>query len=312
MDVVDALRALGGASRGMPLRRLVGRRALREALAEGSVVREQGVWQLADRDRGLTAAVEMRGVRSHRSAAEFWRFALPPDEADVHDVTVPAKARRAHVPDDVRLRYRDLPEAVRAVGVTPQLDTVVDCLRDLSLREALSVGDSALRSRQVGHEELRLAVQNVRGPGARRARERFAQLDARAENAFESSARALLLDAGLTGFRPQVTIRSGDGWLGRVDLADLVLRIIVECEGFAFHSDRRAFQKDLVRYTSLVAAGWRPLRFGWEQVMFDPDWVIARVLEAAGPQRRTNRPGRRQGPPRRPLIRRSGPHPVVS
>ncbi|MEO7980876.1 MAG: DUF559 domain-containing protein [Sporichthyaceae bacterium] len=281
MDIVDALRALGGASRAMPLRRLVGRRSMRDALAEGSVVRVRGVWQLADRGRGLTAAVEMRGVRSHRSAAEFWGFALPPAEADLHDVTVPAKARRAHVPDDVRLRYRDLPDDVRAVGVTPPIDTVVDCLRDLSLREALSVGDSALRSGKVRLEELRLAVHVVRGPGARKARERCALLDARAANAFESSARALLLEAGLTGFQPQVTIRNGDRWLGRVDLADPVLRIVVECEGFAFHSDRGAFLKDLVRYTSLVAAGWRPLRFSWEQVMFDCDWVVARVREAA-------------------------------
>ena len=107
-------------------------------------------------------------------------------------------------------------------------------------------------------------------------------LDARSENAFESSARALLVEAGLMGFRPQQHIRQGDRWLGRVDLADHALRIVVECEGFAYHSDRAAFRKDLTRFTSLVAAGWRPLRFTWEQVMFDPEWVKARVLETVG------------------------------
>lgn len=279
MDVEDAVRALGGAARWRELRRLVGRAAMRRAAGEGRVVVERGVWQLPSRDRALTAAVELRGTRSHRSAAAFWGFALPPTDDPRHDVTVPWKAKRAHVPEDVQLRYRDIADHERAVGVTSALTTVVDCLRDLSLREAFSVGDSALRSGLVVFDELALSVRRLRGPGSRRARERLLLLDARAANAFESSARALLVEAGHPGFRPQVTIRHDGRWIGRVDLAEPRLRIVVECEGYAFHSDRAAFRKDAIRFTSLVAAGWRPLRFTWEQVMFDPDWVRARVAE---------------------------------
>ncbi len=183
------------------------------------------------------------------------------------------------------------------MGVTSPVTTVVDCLRDLSLREALSVGDSALRSGLVEHDELRVAVHRLRGPGSRLARTRLDALDARAENAFESSARALLVEAGLTGFRPQTTIRHAGRWLGRVDLADPALRIVVECEGFAFHSDPTTFRRDLVRFTSLVAAGWLPLRFTWDQVMFAPDWVVARVHETvavarAGTPTTAKRPAR--------------------
>lgn len=279
VEVDDALRALGGAARWRELRRLVSRAAMRAALEQGRVLQVAGVWQLPDRDRALTAAVQMRGARSHRSAAEFWGFALPPSDDRRHDVTVPWKARRADVPEDVRLWYRDLPDHERAVGVTSAVTTTVDCLRDLSLRDALSIGDSAPRSGLVDYEELTFAVRRLRGPGSRIARERLALLDARAANAFESSARALLVEAGLRGFRPQFTIRSRGRWIGCVDLADVELRIVVECEGFAYHGDRPAFTKDVVRFTSLVAAGWRPLRFTWEQVMFDPEWVIARVLE---------------------------------
>jgi hypothetical protein len=45
----------------------------------------------------------------------------------------------------------------------------------------------------------------------------------------------------------------------------------------------------------LVAAGWRPLRFLWEQVMFEPDWVVEVVrdtLAAAAGARRTVERGR--------------------
>ena len=100
-------------------------------------------------------------------------------------------------------------------------------------------------------------------------------LDARAANAFESSARALLIEAGLLGFRPQVSASgTGDEWIGRVDLANPALRIVIECDGFETHGGRDAFVRDLVRFTWLVSAGWRPLRLTWKQVMFEPEWVL--------------------------------------
>jgi very-short-patch-repair endonuclease len=141
------------------------------------------------------------------------------------------------------------------------------------------VGDSALRSGAVQHAALGQAVQSLRGRGSALARRRFALLDARAENAFESSARAILLEAGIAGFEPQVSIRHHTGWIGRVDLADRARRIVVECDGFEFHSDRKAFTKDVRRFTLLVAAGWRPLRLTWPQVMYEPEWVLARIQD---------------------------------
>jgi very-short-patch-repair endonuclease len=97
-----------------------------------------------------------------------------------------------------------------------------------------------------------------------------------------------------------VSIRDRDGWIGRVDLANRALRIVIECEGFQTHGGRSAFVRDLVRFTSLVSAGWRPLRFTWEQVMFHPEWVARRVeatvAEATGaalPDQRPTRAARR-------------------
>jgi very-short-patch-repair endonuclease len=233
---------------------------------------------LPDSPRSLALAKSLRATRSHRTAAQHWGFALPPG-AEGTDLTIPNKAQRRSVPDDVSMFYRDLDEDEVVDGVTSPLRTVVDCLRDGTLREALSVGDSALRQGTVDFGELSRAVSRLRGRWSARTRKRLHLLDARAANAFESSCRAILLDEGVDTFTPQVSIRGSEGWIGRVDLADRRFRIVIECDGYETHGGRDAFVRDLVRFTSLVAAGWRPLRFTWEQVMFSPDWVLQRVRD---------------------------------
>ena len=296
MEVQDALRALGGAARWRVLRHHVGWRALKRARADAQVVCHKGLWALVDSGRDRQLAADLLGVRSHATAAAHWGLALPPEESEVVRLTLPPHANVKTRLPDARLSYRRLDAAEHSGDVTTPLRTVVDCLRDESLRVALSVGDSALRDGLVTHAELAASVRGLRGKGAAVARSRLPMLDGRAANAFESCARAILLEAGITGFRTQVSIRDSDGWIGRVDLANRALRIVIECEGFETHGGRSAFVRDLVRFTSLVSAGWRPLRFTWEQVMFHPKWVARRVLatiaEATGaplPDRRAIR-----------------------
>ena len=165
--------------------------------------------------------------------------------------------------------------------------TVVLCLRDLSTREALAVGDAALHTGLVQLEEILTRIAELRGPGSRRAQRRAEQLDGRSANAFESSCRAILVDAGIVGFQPQVEIRHRGKWIGRVDLANRLLRIVIECDGFETHGTLDAMTQDCIRHTRLVAAGWRPLRFTWYQVMQRPDWVLEQVRDTIAAARRT-------------------------
>lgn len=279
MEVEDALRALGGAARWRVLRGHVSWRALTRAKRSRSVEHRKGLWTLVGTDRARVVAAQLGGVRSHATAAEHWGLALPPEDTPTVTLTVPANANRRSVPHYVRLSYRRLPAPEVVDGVTTPLRTVVDCLRDESLRVALSVGDSALRSGLVDHHELSAAITSLRGRGSAIARVRLGLLDARAANAFESSARAILIEAGVSDFELQVPISNQGQWIGRVDLADRRRRIVIECDGFETHGGRDAFTRDLVRFTLLVSAGWRPLRFTWEQVMFRPEWVLHRVME---------------------------------
>ncbi|MDN5796269.1 MAG: endonuclease domain-containing protein [Intrasporangium sp.] len=78
---------------------------------------------------------------------------------------------------------------------------------------------------------------------------------------------------------------SDDSFRARVDLADADLKIVIEAEGFEFHGEREQLVRDCRRYTELGARGWVVLRFTWDQVMFEPDYV-RRMLEQTARTRR--------------------------
>ena len=100
-----------------------------------------------------------------------------------------------------------------------------------------------------------------------------------AANPFESVLRAIALDVPGLSVEPQVTIRESD-ILVRPDLVDERLRIVLEADSFEWHGGRAALSADARRYDLLVVNGWLVLRFSYEHVMTQPDFV-ARVLVAA-------------------------------
>ena len=79
---------------------------------------------------------------------------------------------------------------------------------------------------------------------------------------------------------PQVRIDDAAGFVGRVDLADKRLRVVLEGESLEFHGERELFDRDCHRYSRLVADGWLVLRFSWTQVMTRPAWVRAVIARA--------------------------------
>ena len=96
----------------------------------------------------------------------------------------------------------------------------------------------------------------------------------------ESLCRVLLHLAGLPAPETQLGIRGPAGWIGRVDFGWPEQRLVVETDGFAFHADRASYRVDRRRGNALVLAGWRVLRFSWEDVVHAPDTVVADVRAA--------------------------------
>ncbi len=106
-----------------------------------------------------------------------------------------------------------------------------------------------------------------------------------AANPFESVTRTILLDVDGLALQPQVSIHEPE-FLGRPDLVDQRLRVVVECESFEFHGGRDAFDRDIRRYTRLTARGWVVLRFTYDDVMNHADYVRGIVQNVVG--ERTN------------------------
>ena len=62
-----------------------------------------------------------------------------------------------------------------------------------------------------------------------------------------------------------------------VDFAWPEHHLIVELDGFAFHTDHEAFENDRRRDTELQKRGWRVLRITYRRLHNDPAGVIADV-----------------------------------
>jgi very-short-patch-repair endonuclease len=114
----------------------------------------------------------------------------------------------------------------------------------------------------------------------------------KAANPFESLLRAIADDVQGLAVLPQVLIREPE-IVARPDLVDERLHIVLEADSFEWHGGRVQLRLDARRYNLLVVNGWWVLRFAYEHVMFDPDYVReVLVAMVALAERMNDRPGR--------------------
>jgi very-short-patch-repair endonuclease len=237
----------------------------------------KGVYALPESPSALTVARSQGGVVSHTSAALHWGMKVSTPPPLPHVTLPPGKVRR-RTGQTCILHWA---EASVDGDVTTPIQTLLDCIRVLPLAEALAVTDSALHLGIVEHDDLFTAAGKLRGPHRRRIQQVVGLADGRAESVLESALRAILLEAGIDGFVPQVAVRDAE-FSARLDLGHWGLRIGLEAEGFEHHGTRQALVRDCRRHVNLSIRGWTVLRFSWEDIMYDPDWVAAAVREAAG------------------------------
>jgi len=282
---VGVLTRLGGVASRAQLLEELGRDELADALSSGDVVRDaRGRYALKTSDEARRAASRLAGTISHLSAAlvHGWQVKTPPDAPHL-TFSEHRKLTKAQRRDVVVHRAELAPEDVHN-RVTSVERTLVDCLRTLPFDQTLAVADSALRARSLSHAELIDLAARVKGPGARRVRRVAALASAKPANPFESVLRALAIGAGLN---PQPQARIGDReFLGKPDLVDFDLGIVLEADSFEWHGQRSALRNDTRRYNRFVAGGWVVLRFAWEDVMHDPAWVLEILIATADERRK--------------------------
>jgi len=288
VDPVDELLARqGGMARRRQLRKAgLSRRKLKAAVAAGRLrllTPDLYATTHPRPDDALRAAVlRLDAVVSHQSAALLWGIELVTTPELPHVTVGRDRGRAAH--PAVEVHRGNLPSDEREfsgeVPITTVVRTLLDLCRSLPLAEAVASVDSALRQKLVTVEELAGALRSLPAGRGRGLVRRVLELaDPAAGSVLESLCRVLMVEAGIQRPEPQYVVRHGGRWVGRVDFAWPDDRVIVETDGFAFHSDRASYRKDRRRHNALLLAGWRVLRFSWEDVVHDPDYVIASLCE---------------------------------
>ncbi|MEA2363574.1 MAG: hypothetical protein QOD71_2719 [Thermoleophilaceae bacterium] len=141
--------------------------------------------------------------------------------------------------------------------------------------------EEALTRRVATTASIAAAVERL--PGRRGATRLKALLERDAEPALtrseaEERLLALIREAALPP--PEVNRRIGRH---TVDFVWRDRRLIVETDGYRFHSTRTAFERDRIRDAELTAAGFRVIRVTWRQLEKEPLAVLTRLAQALVP-----------------------------
>lgn len=228
---------------------------------------------------------------SHRSAAELWwqsaevlqpathgRARIPPASGPV-DISVPRDRPRRRVAVRVhRVRIRqDEITRLRVIAITTPARTLLDLAAGLEQRELEQVFARMLRARLASPSDLnRLLERYPAKSGGPRLR---ALLDAGppALTRSEAEERFLTLVQRARLPRPRTNVKVA-GY--EVDLVWPAQRLVVEVDGYAFHSSRDAFEADRRRDAAFAAAGFRVMRVTWRHLTNEPETVVARLAQA--------------------------------
>lgn len=166
----------------------------------------------------------------------------------------------------------------------PAREALIDCLTVLPAGLGADLLDAALQKRYVSPVELTRDITGRLGKGRLNSAGLRALLE-RATSGSRSEAEhrmaRLLRRSGTGPWVPNHPLHGSNGRVvAELDFAHLGLRIAIEVDGRAFHSDRRSFEGDRWRQNALSVDGWLVLRFTWEQIVNRPDEVVAVILAA--------------------------------
>jgi very-short-patch-repair endonuclease len=218
---------------------------------------------------------------SHRTAAGLWKLSNgAPDNPGV-EVTMHRRKRhripgiRVHRVSDLR---QDEVTVIDGIAITTPARTLLDlaeCVRPRELENALA---RAERSGLVTKDDLRAMVKrHPRHRGAAVLRKLLESDDpavltrSSAEELFAELVRKACLPTAEVNAR---VLRHEVDFLWRGP------RLIVEIDGFEFHGSAHAFVEDRRRDAELAAAGYRVVRFTWQDLTERRESVIGRLAQA--------------------------------
>ena len=168
----------------------------------------------------------------------------------------PSKLRRF---DDVCIHREqiisDEERRTHVASIGTVLERVLVCM---PLKVSLPMLDAARNHGLYDISTLSIPLTGSRLP---RLREALSLSSERARSILETVARLQLVDMGLT---PQIGV-----WIEGVGEVDMIILgfIVIEVDGWAFHSSKEQREKDLKRDRELLRRGYVVLRFTYDDVM---------------------------------------------
>jgi very-short-patch-repair endonuclease len=241
-----------------------------------------GLGRLRGTLAGEMAAVLAGGsgaLLSHGSAGALWRL-LPPRPAKAPvEITTPGRhalSRPGLSTHRVGSIQDDEATSLHGIPITTPARTLLDLAVVLGAHELERALASALRDGMETQQLVELLARCPTRPGAPTLRrlvgeENLAFTRSHAEAVFLS----ILHRGGLPKPETNVRIRGIE-----VDCLFRAARLIIEIDGFTYHSSPAAKERDNHRDQVLYLAGYDVIRFIWKQLDQQPDRVLAKVAGA--------------------------------
>ena len=255
---------------------------MQRRLSAGTWVREAaGTFRTVDHPRTSRVRVRIAVASVGKSAvligssAAWWHGITSAFPSKI-TIATQVKGRHAGASAGVLVTHRRLHEADVVVVDGLRVASAATALLDIAADGDTSTVDNALLTRRVTITELDDALSRYpRRRGAPEARRLFDALRSGARSEAERTATALFDAHGITGWTANTEVL---GYL--LDFVFREARLVVEIDGFAFHRDAKAFQRDRTKRNALLADGWRVLNFTWDDITRRPDATAHQILDA--------------------------------
>ena len=217
-------------------------------------------------------------VLSHRSAAAHWGL-LATQQQGV-DVTAPrtrggAPGIRLHTSRSLDAKDTTTHEAIPITTIARTLLDLASTVRKDRLERALA---QAERLQLYDHRAITDVIARANGHRGKGTLARAtAQEPKLTRSELEAMFLALVRRAGLPEPDANSSLDAPDHPGLEPDFYWPALRLVVETDGWETHGTKSAFRSDRRKDAALTAAGYRVMRFTYDDVVYEPDTVVARL-----------------------------------
>jgi very-short-patch-repair endonuclease len=236
----------------------------------------------AEHSRAMSAALAAGSgaLLSHYPAAVLWGL-RPPREGPMH-VTIREGDRRSRERIRIHRSILHPQDATRRLGipVTSVARTLLDLATTATAKELDRAANEARVLGLVSTHSLNEQFSRYprhRGTAALTA---ALQTEPRLTRS-EAERRMLDLIRKARLPTPETNVRI-TGY--EVDFLWRDAKLVVEIDGYAFHSSRRAFERDRRKDRELHALGYRVIRITWRELVEEPEAVVAALAAALSPR----------------------------